>query len=137
MDDWLARDFVSRSELDADNACHHPGLDCPFVVVKPVGLCAFLTREAIMNDAPIQYDIPAALYKWPSLEARRISTGDTIRAHRIFEGTLGGCIREFLAKPISQRPLYEIFTERQAGLRDSVLASNYILEISERADFPN
>jgi hypothetical protein len=89
-----------------------------------------------MNDAPIQYEMPAALYKWPSLEARRLSTGDTIWAHQIFEGTLAECIREFMAKPISRRPLYEIFTERQPGLRDSILGANHILEIAEREDFP-
>jgi hypothetical protein len=90
-----------------------------------------------MNDAPaIQYDMPATLYKWPSLEGRFMSTGDTIENHRIFEGTLAGCIREFLAKPISQRPLYEIFTDRQPGLRETILGANYILEIAEREDFP-
>jgi hypothetical protein len=90
-----------------------------------------------MNDvAAIQYDMPATLYKWPSLEKRRIATGEIIGARRIFEGTLAGCIREFLAKPISQRPLYEIFTERQPGLRDTILGANYILEIAEREDFP-
>jgi hypothetical protein len=90
-----------------------------------------------MNDtAAIQYDMPATLYKWPSLEQRRIATGEIIGAHRIFEGTLAGCIREFLAKPISQRPLYEIFTERQPGLRDTILGANYILEVAAREDFP-
>ena len=94
--------------------------------------------DAHMSEehGPILYDLPATLYKWPSLEGRRHVTGETIHAHPVYNGTLAGCVSEFLAKPISQRPLYEIFTERQAGLRDSVLASNYILEISERADFP-
>jgi hypothetical protein len=88
------------------------------------------------NPAAIQYDMPATLYKWPSLEGRRMATGEIIGAHRIYEGTLGGCIHQFLAKPISQRPLYEIFTERQPGLRDTILGANYILEIAEREDFP-
>jgi len=85
---------------------------------------------------PILYDLAATLHKWPSLEARRHVTGETIHAHPVYSGTLAGCIRESLAKPISQRPLYEIFTDRQAGLRDSILSSNYISEISERHDFP-
>jgi len=85
---------------------------------------------------PILYDLPASLKKWPSLEGRRIATGEIISAHTVFEGTLGGCIKQFMAKPISQRPLYEIFTDRQAGLSDTILSANSILEIAERADFP-
>jgi hypothetical protein len=90
----------------------------------------------VSEKIPILYDLPATLQKWPSLEARRLATGDTIHARRVFEGTLAECIREFLAKPISQRPLYEIFTDRQAGLRDSILGPSSILEIAEREDFP-
>jgi hypothetical protein len=89
------------------------------------------------DNAAIQYDLPATLYKWPSLERRRVATGDIIGAQPVHQGTLAGCIREFLAKPISQRPLYEIFTDRQPGLRDSILGANDILEIAERKDFPN
>jgi hypothetical protein len=90
-----------------------------------------------MNDAAaIQYDVPATLYKWPSLAGRRMATGDTIGAQTVFQGTLAGCVREFMAKPISQRPLYEIFTKRQPGLRDSILGANDILEIAEHKDFP-
>ena len=85
---------------------------------------------------PIRYNVPASLYKWPSLEARRLATGDTVHAHLIFDGSLAGCVRQFMLKPISQRPLYEIFTGRQPGLRDSILRSNDILEIAEREDFP-
>jgi hypothetical protein len=88
------------------------------------------------EKVPILYDLPATLQKWPSREARRIATGETIHAYPIYQGNLGGCIREFLAKPISQRPLYEIFTERQAGLHDTILGSKSILEIAERDDFP-
>jgi hypothetical protein len=84
----------------------------------------------------IVYDVPASLKKWPSLEGRRIATGEVIGARSVFEGTLAGCVREFMAKPINQRPLYEIFTDRQAGLRDTILSANYILEIAEREDFP-
>jgi hypothetical protein len=86
--------------------------------------------------ADIQYNMPATLYKWPSLEGRRLATGDAIWSHPIFEGTLAGCIREFLAKPISQRALCEIFTEWQLGLSGSILGENDILEIAERDDFP-
>jgi hypothetical protein len=96
------------------------------------------SREAVMSEAipPILYDRPATFQKWPSLEARRLATGDTIHAQPVFEGTLAGCIRDFLTMPITQRTQYEIFTDRQPGLRDTILSANYILEISRRADFP-
>jgi hypothetical protein len=92
--------------------------------------------EMSKDQTPILFDVPATLHKWPSLDARRRATGETIYAQPVHHGTLGGCIREFLAKPISQRPLYEIFTSRQPGLRDSILGAQSILEIAEREDFP-
>ena len=91
-----------------------------------------------MSEAtpPILYDRPATLQKWPSRESRRLATGDTIHAQPVFDGTLAECIEHFLAKPISQRALYNIFTERQPGLRDTILDANYILQIAGRNDFP-
>ena len=88
------------------------------------------------ESRPIVYDAPASLKKWPSFESRRIATGEVIAARSVFDGTLAACVKEFIAKPIRQRSLYEIFTDRQAGLRDTVLSADYILEIAEREDFP-
>jgi hypothetical protein len=89
-----------------------------------------------MAKVPIQYDVPATLHKWPSREGRRIATGEVISARQVYDGTLAVCVREFLARPISQRSLYEIFTVRQPGLRDTILQMHDILEIAERDDFP-
>jgi hypothetical protein len=49
-----------------------------------------------MNDAPaIQYDMPATLYKWPSLEGRFMSTGDTIGITASLRVRLGGAFGSF------------------------------------------
>jgi hypothetical protein len=86
---------------------------------------------------PIRFEMPAALYKWPSLDARRVTAGYSIKALRTYDGTLADCVREFMLKPINQRPLYEIVTDPRAGLRDYILRPNEIVEISERTDFPS
>jgi hypothetical protein len=84
---------------------------------------------------PILYDVPADLYKWPVAE-RTPRTGDTIRADMVHGGTLGSCIREFMEKPISQRPLYEIFTEAQPAFTKTILSATDMLEVASRDDFP-
>jgi hypothetical protein len=89
-----------------------------------------------MEDHVIRYDAPAVLEKWPSIEAMRVRTSDYFRSAPIYNGTLAGCVREFMQKPISQRPLYDIFTDRQPGLPGTILRANDIVEIAEREDFP-
>jgi hypothetical protein len=99
-----------------------------------------LTTHYQMVVVAIAFGCPAERNRsgleWPSLEARRLATGDAICAHPIFHGTLADCVKQFMLKPISQRPLYEIFTDRQPGLRDSILGPNAILQITKREDFP-
>jgi hypothetical protein len=41
-----------------------------------------------------------------------------------------------MEKPISQRPLYEIFTEAQPALTKTILSATDMLEIASRSDFP-
>ena len=90
-----------------------------------------------MNEkATISYDVPATLQKWQSLQARQVQPGDLIGAQTIYTGTLAGCVRQFMMKPISQRPLYDIFTDPQPGLSGSIISGNDIVEIAERDDFP-
>jgi hypothetical protein len=64
----------------------------------------------INPDAPIRYDAPSALRKWPSIKGERISPADGAAPSLTFEGTLNECIRELLAKPVSQHYLYEVST---------------------------
>jgi hypothetical protein len=86
------------------------------------------------TSEPILYDLPATLHKWESLEVKR--SGQSIGSMQIWEGTLAGCVREFMAKPISQRPLYDIFTDTQPGLTKTILESDDILALAAREDFP-
>ena len=83
---------------------------------------------------PVLYDVPATLHKWQSLEKKR--SGEGIGSMQIWEGTLAGCVREFMAKPTSQRPLYDIFTDTQPGLTKTILESDDILALAAREDFP-
>jgi hypothetical protein len=88
-----------------------------------------------MTMKPILYDVPADLYKWPVAE-RIPRTGDTVRPDMVHGGTLAGCVREFMKKAISQRPLYEIFTQAQSALPKTILSVSDMLEIASRDDFP-
>lgn len=92
--------------------------------------------DAVMDDnVPIDFDAPAVLRKWPSLNGERISSADGARPYLIVEGSLDYCIRQFMAKPVSQQHLYEIHTAPQGELVSAVLSGNQILEIAHLRDF--
>jgi hypothetical protein len=89
-----------------------------------------------MTLKPILYDLPAYLYKKKVLD-HIPRTGESVEGpDRIYGGTLGSCIREFMEKPVSQHPLYEIFTDAQDGLSKTILTATDILDIASRGDFP-
>lgn len=88
-----------------------------------------------MKLKPINYDVWATLQKWPIAD-RTPRTGDVVRPSQVYSGTLGGCIREFMAKPTSQRPLYEAFTEEQTAFKSTILSAADMLDIASREDFP-
>ena len=48
------------------------------------------------SDAHINFDSPATLRKWPSLNNERLQEGRS--AYLVFEGTLDECIKEYKAK---------------------------------------
>ena len=56
----------------------------------------------------VDFSAPAILRKWPSLNNQRRTEGTG--PYLLFDGTLGDCIREFVAKPAPMRHLYEIHT---------------------------
>jgi hypothetical protein len=85
---------------------------------------------------PVNCDAPATLFKWPTPAKRKLADGETIGAQSIFNGTLEGCVKQFLLKPLSQRSLFKIFTDLQPGLKDTILRSDQILELAERIEFP-
>ena len=83
----------------------------------------------------IDFDAPAILRKWPSLNGERISAVEGARPYLIVDGTLGDCIRQFMAKPMSQQQLYEIHTAPQGELVSAVLSARHILEIARLREF--
>ena len=87
-----------------------------------------------MNDTTrINFDAPATLRKWPSLNGERIVSSEGARPYLIVDGTLGDCIQQFMAKPASQHQLDE--TDPQGDLVPSVVSAKLILEIARLRDY--
>jgi hypothetical protein len=83
----------------------------------------------------IDFNAPATLRKWPSLNNERVSAALGARPYLVVEGSLDECIRQFLAKPASQRHLYEIHTAPQTDLVSAVLSAEHVVEIARLRDF--
>jgi hypothetical protein len=83
----------------------------------------------------IDFNAPAILRKWPSLKNERISASFGARPYLVVDGTLDECIRQFLAKPDTQRHLYEIHTAPQTDLVSEVMSAEHIVEIARLRDF--
>jgi hypothetical protein len=83
----------------------------------------------------IDFNAPAILRKWPSLNGERISASLGARPYLVLDGSLDECIRQFLAKPVGQRHLYEIHTAAQTDLVSAVLSAEHIVEIARLRDF--
>jgi hypothetical protein len=83
----------------------------------------------------IDFNAPAILKKWPSLNNERVSASFGARSYLVFDGTLDQCIRQFLAKPANQRHLYEIHTAPQTDVVSAVLSAEHIVEIGRLRDF--
>jgi hypothetical protein len=90
-----------------------------------------------MSDTGIHIDFnaPAILRKWPSLNNERVSASFGARPYLVVEGSLDECIRRFLAMPANQRELYEIHTAPQTDLVSAVLSAEHIVEIARLRDF--
>jgi hypothetical protein len=84
-------------------------------------------------DSHIDFNAPAALRKWPSLKNERRTEGQS--PYLLVEGTLDDCIREFVAKPVSMRHLYEIHTSPQPPLVSAVLSGEMLVELARLRDF--
>lgn len=83
----------------------------------------------------IDFNAPAILRKWPSLNNERVSAALGARPYLIVDGSLDECIRRFLAKPVGQRHLYEIHTAPQTDLVSAVMSAEHIVEIARLRDF--
>ena len=80
----------------------------------------------------MNFDAPAVLRKWPSLNNKRISNA---RPYLVSDGTLDECIRQFMSKPASQHHLYEIHTAPQSDLVSAVLSAEHIVALARLLDF--
>lgn len=87
------------------------------------------------GDVQINFDTPAILRKWPSLNNECISNSWGARPYLVAEGTLDECIKQFMAKPASQHHLYEIHTAPQPPLVTSVLSTEQVVELARLREF--
>jgi hypothetical protein len=87
------------------------------------------------KEVQINFDAPATLRKWPSLNNERVDASLGARPYLIIDGTLDECIRKFMAMPISQHHLYEIHTAAQSDLVSAVLSAAHIVELARLRDF--
>jgi hypothetical protein len=88
------------------------------------------------NDEPDRhrnFDAPAVLRKWPSLNNQRLT--EATGPYMVCEGTLGECLREFMAKPAPTRHLYEIHTSPQPPLVADVLSGEPLAEFARLREF--
>jgi hypothetical protein len=87
------------------------------------------------DNAEINFDAPAVLRKWPSINHERVSASWGATPYLIADGTLDECIRKFMAMPIAQHHLYEIHTAAQSDLVSAVLSAAHIVELARLWDF--
>jgi hypothetical protein len=87
------------------------------------------------KEAQINFDAPATLRKWPSLNNERINASLGARPYMIIEGTLDECIQRFMSQPPSQHHLYEVHTAPQSDLISAVLSVEHIVELARLRDF--
>jgi hypothetical protein len=87
------------------------------------------------KEAQINFDAPATLRKWPSVNNERVSASLGARPYMIIDGTLDECIRKFMAMRVSQHHLYEIHTAAQSDLVSAVLSAAHIVELARLREF--
>jgi len=87
------------------------------------------------TDQHIHFEAPAILRKWPSIKNVRASAADGGGPYLIVDSTLDDCIRQFMAKPVNQRHLYEIHTAPQGELIGAVMSAESIIEIARLREF--
>ncbi|MBR1157397.1 hypothetical protein [Bradyrhizobium sp. JYMT SZCCT0428] len=92
------------------------------------------------NDAPeagpdshVDFNAPAVLRKWPSLNNQRRTEGTG--PYMLLDGTLDECIMDFMAKPESTRHLYEIQTAPQPPLVTETLLAEHVAELARLREF--
>jgi hypothetical protein len=88
-----------------------------------------------MTDNPnrphINFEAPAVLRKWPSINNERRGTAP----YEIVSGTLGECLKILITKPSSTSHLYEINTLPQPPLVSAVMSGEDAGELARLRDF--
>jgi hypothetical protein len=97
-----------------------------------------MEREApaLSNSAfpdRIDFQAPAALRKWPSLQNQRRLDG--FSPYLLLESTLEECLRVLMNKPVGTLRLYEIHTAPQPPLVEGVLSGEHVAELARLRDF--
>src|ERR1700745_1906405 len=87
------------------------------------------------KEVPINFDAPATLRKWPSVNKERVSASLGARPYMIIEGTLDECIRKFMSHPKSQQHVYEIHTAQQSDLVSAILSAEHVIELARLKGF--
>jgi hypothetical protein len=95
------------------------------ITVKPVDAAV---------GVQINFDVSAALRKWPSRAKERAPSSMYAGPYLLFEGTLDECIQQFMSKPASQHHLYEIHTAPQSGLVMAVVSAEHLVELARLRD---
>jgi hypothetical protein len=92
------------------------------------------------NDAPVSgsdphvnFDAPATLRKWPSLNGQRRTDGRS--PYLLLETTLDECIRQFMSKPTVHRHLYEIHTSPQPPLITDIVSGEMVADLARLREF--
>jgi len=84
-------------------------------------------------DSHVDFDAPAVLRKWPSLNNARSCAAPA--PYLVVDGTLDECIRQFITKPAATQHLYEIHTSPQSPLVRAVLSGKILAELVRLRDF--
>jgi hypothetical protein len=87
------------------------------------------------DNAEINFDAPATLRKWPSINNERVNSSLGARPYMIIEGTLDECIQRFMSQPAAQHHLYEIHPIAQSDLVSAGLSPAHIVELARLRDF--
>jgi hypothetical protein len=87
------------------------------------------------SEVKIDFEAPATLRKWPSIDNERISAALGARPYLIIDGTLDECIQKFISVPASQHKLCEIHTAPQSDWIGAVLSDGHIIELARLRDF--
>jgi len=83
----------------------------------------------------IDFNAPATLRKWPSVNKERVSASRGARPYMFIKGTLNECIQQFMLQPEAQHHLYEIHTAPQSDLVGAILSTDHVVELARPRHF--